>query len=922
MAKFVRQRELIDRKTLTEQLDSLVEVTGYSQKIQKDVLKLFKAALKEGNEEVQRRFENREANGILTVHAQAFLMDQLIRSLHDFTVTHVFPMHAPTQGEKFAIVAVGGYGRAEMAPQSDIDLLFLLPYKQTPKVEQAVEYMLYLLWDLGLKVGHSTRSIDDCIRLAKDDLTIQTALLDARYLWGNKGLFEAFQLRFETDIINGNGRQFVEAKLAERDERHMRFGDTRYVLEPNIKEGKGCLRDLQTLFWISKFLYKVERMRHLVELEVMTKTDARRFKKAVNFLWTVRCQLHYLTKRPEERLTFDVQNTMAQLLGYEDHAGSSAVERFMKHFFLIAKDVGDLTRNLCVVLEDQQKKQQSLFRLPNLFKRNVEGFTVDAGRLTISNKDAFKDDPVLMIRLFQIAQEHDLDIHPDALAQIRANLRLLNRKLRHDPEANRIFLEMLTSRHEPQKALRLMSEAGVLGRFVPDFGRVVAQMQYDMYHVYTVDEHTIRAIGELYKVDSGHHIEALPVTCEAMTQVISRRALYVAVMLHDIAKGRGGDHSEIGAEVAMTLGPRFGLSEEETETVAWLVRHHLSMSRLAFKRDLEDPKLVADFVQCVQSPERLRLLLVLTVVDIRAVGPNVWNGWKANLLRTLYFKAMEHMSGGESAQNAQRRVEIAKDRLRDKLADWNKDDVENFVSLGYPSYWLGFDVDAHARHAALVKQQGESHDVVILDSQEDNFNKINEITIYTADHPGLFSIIAGAMALSGATIVDAKIATLNNGMALDAFSVQDANEEPFTGKDRLERLRQRIAKALAGEIYPAAEIEKAKKSTMASRTSVFQVPPRVLIDNKASNHHTIVEVNGRDRLGFLYDVTRTLTDLGLQISSAHISTYGERVVDVFYVKDVFGLKVMQDSKVETIKARLMETIAPSEPAKHTGTEKA
>lgn len=910
MIKIVKQREIIDRKELWQKLEEMAGWSGYSPKMQKDVLQLFKDVLASGRQEIQNRFESKKANGVVTFYNYSFLIDQIVRTLYDFTTRYVVAIHTPTKGEQFCVAAVGGYGRSEMAPQSDIDLLFLLPYKQTPKVEQAIEYMLYLLWDLGLKVGHSTRSIDECLKLAKEDLTIQTALLDARYLWGNQDLFKEFEDKFKNKVISGTGRQFVDAKLKERDDRHQRMGDTRYVVEPNLKEGKGGLRDLQTLFWIAKYTYGVGRWRELVDQDVITKEDADTFRKAANFLFSVRCTLHYLTKRPQESLTFDVQHQLAEKLGYKDRANTRGVERFMKHYYLTAKNVGDLTRNLCSVLEEQQKKNLARFSvLSGIFKRDVDGFSLDAGRLGVKDSTTFEKDPLLMLKLFQVAQENELDIHPYAIKLIRENLSLINAKFRKNPAANALFMEMLTSSHLPQRTLRQMGEVGLLGKFIPDFGRVTAQMQYDMYHTYTVDEHTIKAIGELHRVETGQSVDELPVSCGAINEIISRRALYVAVMLHDIAKGRGGDHSVLGEEVAYKLCPRLGLTAEETETVAWLVRHHLSMSHVAFKRDLEDPNLIKQFCEIVQSPERLRLLLILTVCDIRAVGPDVWNGWKGNLLRVLYTRAMEVLTGGETAAGSvMARVDDKKRKFRDAITGWSQEEVDQYVDQGSPGYWLSFETDVQLRHAELVRNAKDEDGPVHIRLVHNINNNVSEISIYTADHPGLFSVIAGAMALTNASIVDAKISTLANGMALDTFSVQSQSGDAFDSPGKIKRLAERIDKALKGEIYPADELAKVRKNTLKSRRDVFKVPPRVLIDNKVSNHFTVIEVNGRDRQGFLYDVTRTLNELGLQINSAHIQTYGERAVDVFYVKDVFGLKVQSQSKLDAIKMLLLNTI--------------
>ncbi|HEX9701899.1 MAG TPA: [protein-PII] uridylyltransferase, partial [Rhodospirillales bacterium] len=760
-------------------------------------------------------------------------------------------------------------------------------------------------------VGHATRSIDEAIRLARDDITIRTSLLEVRWIWGDENMFQEFKRRYFDDLAAGTGLAFVEAKLAERDARHDRMGDTRYVLEPNIKEGKGGLRDLHTLFWITKYLYRVNDMKELQALGVLTARDVRLFIKAEDFLWTVRCHLHYLSKRAEERLTFNVQSDISDRMGYASRAGVKGVERFMKHYFLIAKDVGDITRILCAVLEDQHKKRRQRFRLPSFGfrKREIEGYVLDGDRLTVEGKDAFKKAPVKLLQLFQLAQQHKLDVHPNALRLVTENLKLIDRKLQNDPEANRLFIDMLTG-PDPEVTLTRLNEAGVFGRFVPDFGRVVAQMQYDMYHVYTVDEHTIRAIGILKGIETGRLKQDHPVACAVIGEVQSLRALYVSVLLHDIAKGRGGNHSEIGADIALELCPRFGLNEWETETVSWLVRYHLLMSNTAFKRDIFNPKTVTDFTAVVQSPERLRLLNILTVADIRAVGPGVWNAWKAGLVRELYYRAQEEMTGGIAIERRGERVEQAKAGLKEKLAGWSAADIDAHFARGHPDYWLTFDADTLKYHAEIVRDAETKKLKLHIETRVDPERDVTEIIIYAPDHPGLFAKIAGALALSGASVVDAKIMTLANSMALDTFWIQDVTGHVFAAGDRLKRLCKRVEDALMGRFNTGREIEAVQKKALPSRTKVFKVPPRVLIDNKASNQHTVIEINGRDRLGLLHDLTTALTASGLQISSAHIATFGERVVDVFYVKDVFGLKVDREEKLRALRHALLEAVQP------------
>jgi [protein-PII] uridylyltransferase len=862
----------------------------------------LKAALTTGHAEIRRRFDA-TGDGSAVMREQCFLMDQLICVLFDLVTGEIYPLPNPTSGERLAIIAVGGYGRGELAPYSDIDLLFLLPYKRTPYAEQVVEYLLYLLWDLRLRIGQATRSVEECQRLAKSDLTIRTGLLEARYLCGDQALFRDLKKRFDTDIVRGTAAQFVEGKLAERDARHQRVGDSRYQLEPNVKEGKGGLRDLHTLFWIAKYIYRTDNVGRLVELGVLSTEESLRFDHAQSFLWTVRCHLHYLAGRAEERLTFDLQTEIGRRMGYADEERSRGVERFMKDYFLVAKDVGDLTRIFCAILEADQKRRRRLSWVRwGAGRRSLGGFVLDGEWLTIPAEDFFKKDPVALLRLFHVAQEHGLDIHPRALRAASQWLKLIDDRLREDPEANRLFIEILTSHKDPETALRRMNEAGVFGCFIPDFGRVVAQMQYDMYHHYTVDEHTLFAIGILHKIEGGLFKEEHPLATELVATIVSRRALYLAVLLHDIAKGRGGDHSQIGEEIAAKLGPRLGLSDEETETVAWLVRWHLLMSGTAFKRDIGDPKTIGDFVGRVQSPERLKLLLVLTVADIRAVGPNIMNGWKAALLRELYHRAIEVMSGGLTVEGRDSRIATAQAAARRLLPDFDEEEFTTFTSRGYPFYWLSFDPETHARHARLMREAEMSGAPLTVEKRVDLHRSVTEITLYTADHPGLFSRIAGALAVSGANIVDAKIMTMSNGMALDTFWVQDLAGRSFDRPDKLARLAVIFENVLTGDLKPHREL--ARPPAFPSRMQVFTVMPRVLVDNKASASHTVIEVNGRDRPGLLYELTRELTRLNLQISSAKISTYGEKVVDVFYVKNLFGHKVEQPAKLSEIQRTL------------------
>lgn len=864
--------------------------------------------------EAARRQLEQDGDGRACAENLSAFQDALMKLAYDFTTTHVYPQDNPSAAERMAIVAQGGYGRGLLAPGSDIDLLFLLPYKQTAWGESVAEYILYLLWDLGFKVGHATRTIDQCVRLGLSDMTIRTAMLDARLIIGDAALFNAFKQRFRAEVLDGNARPFIEAKLAEQSARHARAGASRYLVEPNVKEGSGGLRDLHTLHWLAKHLYPDKAEEEFVEADVFNRHEYRSFRRCESFLWSVRCQLHFLTGRPEERLSFDVQQMMAERLGYRGHAGLSAVERFMKHYFLVTKEVGELTRIVCSALEMKQLK--SLPALDVLLKpfgwrrraklRRTSDFRNENGRIYAVDKDAFAKDPVNFIRLFVIADEHQASFSPEVLRQVRANFRLIDDTLRASPTANRLFMRLLTDARNPEDALRKMNEAGVLGRFVPDFGRVVSMMQFNMYHHFTVDEHLIRAIGFLSGIERGRYAAEHPVSSEIVRTIDNRRALFVAMFVHDIAKGRDEDHSIAGARIARKLGPRFGLTPSETETATWLVEHHLAMSLFAQSRDLNDPKTIRDFAELVQSRERLKLLLILTVADIRAVGPGVWTGWKGQLLRTLYFETEPLLGGGHTTLTRSERVSQAQAALRERLTGWPEKERERFIGRHYPSYWLRTDLDVIAEHAKLVRDAEAKNLPIVTHIATDAFRAVTEITFLAPNHPRLLALVAGACAGAGANIVSAQISTTRDGMALDTIQLEREFDHAEDEERRARKIAATIEKLLRGDTR-LAEVISTKKKPKA-RLATFTVEPQVVIDNTLSDALTVIEINGLDRPGLLYDVTREISDINLDIASAHIATFGEKAVDVFYVTDLTGKKITSTSRETAIRERLMKAL--------------
>jgi [protein-PII] uridylyltransferase len=900
-----------DPAILREELTSYWrENPGNAPQVRSRVLRRLKELKACARSDAQSLLE-RTGDGLACAAALASFQDELVRLIYDFSAAHVYRAQNPTAAERMALVATGGYGRGLTAPGSDVDLLFLLPYKQTAWGENIVESVLYFLWDLGYKVGHATRTVNQTIKAADEDVTIRTALLDARLIYGEAALFHEMRSRFISHTVQGSQREFIAAKLTEREQRLRRAGISRYRVEPNVKEGKGGLRDLNMLHWFAVYLNPAKSGQ--AETEIFSPAELVTFNRCEAFLWTVRCYLHFLAGKPEERLSFDLQPAMASQLGYRGRKGLLGVERFMKHYFLIAKDVGDLTRTVCSSLELRQLKavptlSDFVGTLPWSTRAKLAAttdFRIDNSRLNVKYPEVFQKDPVNLIRFFVEAERNNLLLHPQAIRLIRASLKLVDDRLRSNPEANRLFLELLTSPNAPETALRSMNEAGVLGRFIPDFGRIVAMMQFNMYHHFTIDEHLIQAVGILAQIEKGAYGGELPLSTEIIGDIQNRRALYLALLMHDVAKAVEGDHSVAGAQMTRKLALRMGLEPGEAETAAWLVKQHLVMSQTAQHRDISDPQTVRSFADIVQSPERLKLLLLLTVADIRAVGPGIWNGWKGQLLRSLYYDTEPLLAGGHTRLPRQTRIEEAQARLRAALADWPPAEVDRFVARHKPDYWLRADIERQLRHAALIRSFENEHQAVAFAVRSDAFRALTELMLVTKDNPRLLMLFAGACAAAGANIASAQIATTHDGLALDTLLIQRS----FSDDEEIERA-QRIAGTI-GDILSGTRsistLETLRKRTRP-RLGAFSVPPDVVIDNSASRDLTVIEVQALDRPGLLFDLACGLSDLGLDIASAHIATFGERAVDVFYVTDRDKKKVMDDNRKRFVRESLLKLL--------------
>ncbi|SLN51938.1 Bifunctional uridylyltransferase/uridylyl-removing enzyme [Pseudooctadecabacter jejudonensis] len=899
--------DIIDRRALRIALTDLI--TSDHQAPRSQIVALLKEALVTGRARIAEAFAKSPFEATPTTRAYAYLTDAVVIEVYHLATTLLHPVGNPTEAERLALIAVGGSGRGEMAPHSDVDLLFLAPYKVTPWAESAIESMLYILWDLKLKVGHASRTVKECIRLAREDYTIRTSLVEERYLTGDRALAAELTTKLRSDLFAGTVPDFIEAKLEERAERHRKQGGQRYMVEPNVKEGKGGLRDLQSLYWIGKYVHGVKDASELVKHRVFTQAEYEEFKDAHEFLWAVRCHLHLITGRAADQLTFDLQVEVAARMHYADDTGRRAVEHFMQDYFRHATDVGELTRIFLTAQEDAHLKSEPM--LQRLFTRRKTAkppYAIKQNRLTVDKPATFLKDPLNLLRIFEEALRTGTLLHPDAMRLIKANLDLIDDDVRASKEAQRIFLDTLLKHGNPERGLRRMNELGVLAAFIPEFEPIVAMMQFNMYHHYTVDEHTIQTISHLAQIERAELDDELPVSAEILKNGINRKVLYVALLLHDIGKGRDEDHSILGARIARKVAPRLGLNKKECETVEWLVRYHLFMSDMAQKRDIADPRTVRGFANAVKSVDRLNLLCVLTVCDIRGVGPGTWNNWKAVLIRALYRQTKFALENGMEALNREERGVEARRNLRAALnaqtqAGWSEKDIRAELGRHYAPYWQGLHVTAHVDFANLL--HGIGTDEVRIELTPDDDRDATRVCFAMADHPGIFSRMCGALSLVGANVVDARTFTSKDGFATAAFWVQDADGSPYD-EARLPRLRQMIEKTLQGDIV--ARDKLADKDKMKKREKAFRVPTHITFDNEGSEIYTIIEVDTRDRPGLLHDLTRTLANMNIYIASAVIATYGEQVVDTFYVKDMFGLKFHAESKQKTIERKLREAI--------------
>ena len=846
-----------------------------------------------------KRFDHGRLDGLETARLIAAIHDEIVMAIWDYATRHEVRVSNPTESERVALCAVGGYGRAEMAPHSDLDLLFLTNDKKISSyVERLTEFVLYMLWDLGLKVGHSVRTVYQSIKLCKDDLTILTSLLDLRFLRGDELLADKLYTRFRREVTKGSGRAYIAGKLAERDERHEREGNSRYVIEPNIKEGKGGLRDLHVLYWIARFLDQQgqlvdpQQAEDYVGMGLFDQQAATRFRRAADFLWRARHNLHWMSGRAAETLSFDRQVELCRLMGHASGPVEVAVERFMREYFTNAKEVGALTRIACAKLEERRAiKIPSLYNLLPGSHRNLKNpnLKITTGRLNFKDSMEIKTDPSVILQLFETAGRRNLDIHPDALSAIDFRRNLIDSDFRRDPDNAALFLRLLDTAKAPAATLRIMNEAGVLGRYLTEFGGIVARTQFNMHHAYTVDEHTLRLVDEADNLMAGRMAATTPTPGDVAMALTKqeRRILMLACILHDTGKGQG-DQCVEGAQLARRACRRLGQQREVTDTVAWLIHSHLHMSEAAQRRDISDSETIAEFASLVGNQSRLNLLYVLTVCDIRAVGPGVWNDWKGTLLKSLYITTRDYLEGRADLDRLSRAASL-REQLLERLPKDIARKAEPTVDRLGPSYWLSFDMADLTRHARFIDKLETTERGLVqgVHTRVARPHEATELWVMGADRKGLFADLARVIESCGASVAGARLHTGPVGdddkaQVLNVFYLQNADCKAFGSRNDTAR-KTLVSRALAA-VQGATDSLSIPVAPGSRRAEAIPVTPRVRFSDSASGETTIIEVEGRDRPGLLSALSAVLRDHDLEVLSAHIEGLGEKAIDAFYVR--------------------------------------
>lgn len=846
------------------------------------------------------------ASGSEVAHLLCDMTDELINKL-----LHCIVFDLDGSGGIFdhiTLVAVGGYGRGELNPFSDIDIMFLhdgsLP---AARVEDIAQKLLYFLWDMRLDVGYSVRVIADCIEMAAADGTVKTALLDARFLKGSRPIYDNLVKVIYNQILPRSSDSFIKQKIADMKGRREKYGSTVYLLEPNLKEGEGGLRDLQTAMWVARAKFKFHDPRELIIKGIMTEEELDTFQAALDYLWRIRNELHWFNGRKNDQLTFDAQVHLAGFLGYRDRERVLAVEDFMRDYYRHANRVEHFASSMvsrCIWRDEGALKILGYF-----VRRPVgDGCFILKNELIIPDESVVADNPAVLMRIFELSQKHGVDLNIRVKGLIRRNLLMINDRFRRNRDVNQSFMNILRAPKGVTATLRQMHHLEFLNHYIPELEHIYCKVQHDLYHIYTVDIHTLFAVEEAEKMLNGASRELLPFPTGIAASIGKRELLILSVMFHDIGKGEGGGHAEKGAAMIPTIARRMGLSREDSERLEFLVRQHLVFAHISQRRDLSDEKMIVQFARQMGTSENLKMLYLLTVADVRAVGSDIWTTWKASLMQELYEKAFDIIERGEF------RLEGSSARVKDaikKVSMLLEDDfpparVREELRAMPVRLLLAASPKAIAEQARLLLKLDQDGIMMQVSHQPDY--GFSEFTICALDMPGLFSRITGVMAANGVNILGAQINTSKNGKVLDILQVNSPQGLLILDEQRWDKVKDDMRRAIHGELRVAELVAKRHRPTLITSRPAPRFPTKVEVDNEVSEEYTVIDIYAHDKVGLLYLITSTLTELGLYIGVSKISTKVDQVADVFYVRDIFGHKVVAEDKLAEIRARLVTAI--------------
>jgi len=862
-------------------------------------------------EEVRDRLFQRHlagAGGLELVREFSAAMDLLIKAIYRYAdASHA--RRFPRLQQRLTVLARGGYGRAELNPYSDIDLLFLHNYKPGPYLEVVTETILHALWDAGLIIGYAVRNIADCIKMAASDLKEKTAILDARLLAGDEPLYGQLDRALVNEVLNRDQQHFFKAKLEESRERHQRYGDSVYLLEPQLKEGEGGLRDLHTALWLAKVKYKVHSVPELVQRAIITESEAGEVMGAQDFLLRVRNSLHFLSRRHTDQVTFECQEQIAPILGFCDGDGLPASAHLMRAYYQQASTILRFSEGLIARVTEDMSISRFLRRIPG--RQIRPGVIIQSRVLAIAEAELFKRAPLNLIRVFADCQAHGVELSSSAYQLVRDHLGLIDDRMRQAPETGAALMEILSGRQRVAETLEAMHRAGVLGGIIPEFGNLYARVLHDLYHIYTVDRHSLVAVRELERLRAGEFKDSNPLLTAVAREYDAMPLVFLALLLHDIGKGHGHDHHERGALLTAEVCRRLGCNSEHNDLVVFLVRNHLLMSQVSQKGDSDDPGTLNDFVRQVGSIDRLKSLYLLTFADMRAVAPQVYNNWRDLLLSDLYLKALKLLEQGDrEAVDPQRRLALVKGAVRDRVRDSNAtaQEIADFLTLMPERYFLTVPEADIPLHFEAMRALDGRH--LVCRHRHFPDREFSEFIVVTGDQPGLFSKIAGVLTANYLNILSARITTRTDGIALDVFHLSHLQGAGTLAmeEDRWLRVEHDLERVLTGEQDIAALVANNQRSRQAGRKFVRRVPTEVTVDNRSSEQFTVVDVFTQDRVGLLFAITHTLFKLGCIIHLARISTNADQAFDFFYITDSGGNKIGALDRMRALKAALLERL--------------